>query len=185
MSPSPFVHAFPHTNGEFGVSSLDLGWNRLRVKISCDRPSSGGFSAKSIPLYPISPWSSGFCPPHCYQASSALSHQYYPWICHPLHPHRFGISLSARFYDILGNYKYQYRRASLGKMHHLPICRPASHRFDSPDIRSRIVTTARPSPQRHIAGSLFATYTGSASCFLRRFHLWKLPLPCWRDPSVR
>ena len=36
-----------------------------------------------------------------------------------------------------------------------------------PDIRSRSLTPARPSPQRHIAGSLFATYTNSASCFLR------------------
>jgi hypothetical protein len=35
------------------------------------------------------------------------------------------------------------------------------------------------------AGSLFATYMGSASCFLRTPHFWKLPLPCWRGPSVR
>ena len=35
-----------------------------------------------------------------------------------------------------------------------------------PDIRSRLFLSARPSPQHHIAGSLFATYTGSTSCFL-------------------
>jgi hypothetical protein len=153
--------------------------------VVCDRPSNGGFSAKGILHMPIPPRSSGFYPPLCYQASSALSHQYYSWICHPLHPRRFGVSLSVRFYDILGNLKHQCRRASLGKTHHLPISRPASHRLDSPDIRPRLATTARPSPQRHIAGSLFATYMGSASCFLQTLHFWKLPLPCWRGPSVR
>ena len=36
-----------------------------------------------------------------------------------------------------------------------------------PDIRPHLVTSARPSPQCHLAGSLFATYTGSTSCFLQ------------------
>jgi hypothetical protein len=156
--------------------------------VVCDRPSNGGFSAKGILHMLISPRSSGFYPlPTCrdYQASSALSHQYYSWICHPLHPRRFGVSLSVRFYDALGNLRHQCRRASLGKTHHLPISRPASHRFDSPDTRPRLATTARPSHQRHIAGSLFATYMGSASCFLQTPHFWRPPLPCWRGPSVR
>jgi len=96
-----------------------------------------------------------------------------------------GIALAVRFYGIHGNSRSQHRRVSLGKTHYLPISRPASHRFDSPDIGPRLVTAARPSPQRHIAGSLFATYTGSTSCFLRTPHFWKLPLPCWRCPSVR
>ena len=39
------------------------------------------------------------------------------------------------------------------------ICRPASLWGGSPDIRSRLVTSARPPPHSHIAGSLFATYT--------------------------
>lgn len=34
--------------------------------------------------------SSGFSPPLCYQASQALSPQYYPQICHPLLPPRLG-----------------------------------------------------------------------------------------------
>lgn len=39
-----------------------------------------------------------------------------------------------------------------------------------PDIRSRSHTPARPPPQRHIAGSLFVTYPGSASYFLQTRH---------------
>ncbi len=47
----------------------------------------------------------------------------------------------------------------------------------SPDIRSRSSMSARPSPQRHIAGSLFATYLGSTSYFLRTPHFWQCPCP--------
>ena len=130
-------------------------------------------------------WSSEFYPPHRYRASSALNHQYNPWICHPLTPHRFGFSLSVRFSNVSRSFYRQIRRASLGKTHHLPISRPASLRFGSPDIRACSATPARPPPRCHIAGSLFATYMGSASCFLRTPHFWKLPLPCWRCPSVR
>ena len=137
--------------------------------VVCDRLSNSGFSAKGILHMLISSRSSGCYPlPTCrdYQTSSALSHQYYPWICHPLHPRRFGVSLSVRFYDVLGNLRHQCRRASLGKTHHLPISRPTSQRLGSPDIRSRSATPARPPPHCHIVGSLFATYMGSASCFL-------------------
>jgi len=42
----------------------------------------------------------------------------------------------------------------------------------SPDIRSCSFMPARPSPQRHIAGLLFATYPGSTSYFLRTPHHW-------------
>ena len=69
----------------------------------------------------------------------------------------------------------QDRRVSLGKTHHLPISRPASCRFSSPDIRPRLVTSARPPPQHHLAGSLFATYTGSASGFLQTPRLRQCP----------
>ena len=93
--------------------------------------------------------------------------------------------LSVRFYGTSGNNRYQHRKASLGKTHILSISSPTSLRFGSPDIRPRSVTPARPPPRCHIVGSLFATYTGSASCFLRTPHFWKLPLPCWRGPSVR
>jgi hypothetical protein len=58
-------------------------------------------------------------------------------------------------------------RASPGKTHHLSISRPTSPWFSSPDIRSCLPTRARPPPHGHLAGSLFATYMDSASCFLR------------------
>jgi len=90
-----------------------------------------------------------------------------------------------RFSKICCSIQFQARRASLGKTHHLPISRPTSLRFGSPDIRPCSLTPARPPPRCHIVGSLFATYTGSASCFLQTAHFWNLPLPCWRCPSVR
>ena len=93
----------------------------------------------------------------------------------PSVPTRFGVSSSIRFSVVSGNLRRQDRRASLGKTHHLPASRPASCRFNSPDIRPHLVTSARPPPQHHIAGSLFATYPGSASCFLQTSHLWQCP----------
>ena len=94
-------------------------------------------------------------------------------------PSRFGFMRSLATYN-----------PSTGGLHwvrhtDLPVSRPTSQRFSSPDIRTRLVTTARPLPLCHLVGSLFATYTGSASCFLQTPHFWKLPLPCWRYPSVR
>jgi hypothetical protein len=85
----------------------------------------------------------------------------------------------------LWQHRRQDRRASPGKTHHLPICRPAPCQVGSPDIRPRLVTSARPPSQHHLAGSLFATYTGSASCFLQTSRFPEMPLPCWRRPSVR
>ena len=109
-----------------------------------------------------------------------LGPTHYPIIHYPLCTlPRFGFALSVRFYDTPSNFIYHCRRAFLGKTHHLPISRPTSQRFGSPDIRPRSVTPARPPPRCHIVGSLFATYMGSASCFLRTPHFWKLPLPCW------
>jgi hypothetical protein len=96
-----------------------------------------------------------------------------------------GSPYRARSSNVHCSLQRQARRASLGKTHHLPISRPTSLRFGPPDIRSRSLTPARPPPRCHIVGSLFATYMGSASCFLRTAHFWNLPLPCWRCPSVR
>jgi hypothetical protein len=70
-----------------------------------------------------------------------------------------------------GSFRCQSSRASLGKTYRLPRYRPASHRFGLPDIRPRLATSAQPPPQRHIAGSLFATYPGSTSYFLQTRHL--------------
>ena len=94
-------------------------------------------------------------------------------------PSRFSFMRSLTTYDPSTGGLHWVRHTSL------PVSRPTSQRFGSPDIRTRLVTTARPLPLCHIVGSLFATYTGSASCFLRTPHFWKLPLPCWRYPSVR
>jgi len=102
--------------------------------------------------------SSGFSPPHCYQASQAPNHQYYPWICHPLSPPRSGATSSVQFSSAFGRPWRQDRRASLGKAYDLPTYRPATHRFDMPDIGPRLFASARPSPRCHLAGSLFATY---------------------------
>ncbi len=103
----------------------------------------------------------------------------------PSVPPRFGFASSSQFSIVYGNLQRQSSRASLGKTHHLPLSRPASCQFGSPDIRSRLVTSARPPPQHHLAGSLVATYTGSASCFLQTPYFLGMPLPCWRCPSVR
>ena len=93
----------------------------------------------------------------------------------PSAPPRFGVSSSSRFAVVSGNLQQQDRRASLGKTHHLPISRPASCQVSAPDIRPRLVTSARPPPQHHLAGSLCATYMGSASCFLPTSRFWRCP----------
>ena len=81
-----------------------------------------------------------------------------------------------RFYGARGNFVLQDRSASRGKTRHLTVSRPASARFGSrPDIGTRSAMPARPPPRTHLAGSLFATYTGSASCFLQTYHLWQCP----------
>jgi hypothetical protein len=82
-----------------------------------------------------------------------------------------GSPLRLRFYG----FSRQCRRASPGKTHHLSISRPASLWFGSPDIRSCPPMQARPPPHCHLAGSLFATYTDSASCFLQAPRFRKYP----------
>jgi hypothetical protein len=44
-----------------------------------------------------------------------------------------------------------------------------------PNIGTRFFKTARPVLDRHLAGSLFAAYTGSASCFLRTSRFRQCP----------
>jgi hypothetical protein len=122
-----------------------------------------------------SSWSSGFSPPRCYQRFIGPESLVLSVNLPPSAPPRFGVSSSSRFAVVAGNRRRQDRRASLGKTHHLPISRPASCQVSAPDIRPRLVTSARPPPQHHLAGSLFATYTGSASCFLPTPHCWRCP----------
>jgi hypothetical protein len=87
-----------------------------------------------------------------------------------------GSPFPGRFYGARGNFVLQSSSASRGKAHHLLVSRPASACFGLwSDIGTRSAVSARPPPHTHIAGSLFATYTSSASCFLRTSHLWKCP----------
>jgi hypothetical protein len=77
------------------------------------------------------------------------------------------------FYGARGNFVLQSRSASRGKTRHLSVSRPASVRFGfRSNIGTRSARSACPSTHTHLAGSLFATYTDSASCFLQTSHLW-------------
>jgi hypothetical protein len=61
--------------------------------------------------------SSGFYPPLCYQASQALSPQYYTQICHPLSIPQLGsLPSRVRFMTPPGTYRSQNRRSSPGKI---------------------------------------------------------------------
>ena len=122
--------------------------------------------------------SSGFSPPHCFQASQALSPQYCTQICHPLSLSQSG-SLPSRVRFMTPPRNFGVRTGGFPRVrsHRLPISRPTSPRFGSPDIRTRSATPARPPPRSHLVGSLFATYMGSASCFLQTPHLWVCPCP--------
>ena len=185
VSLSPLVRNFPKPRDVSGFSDLDLCLYRLRERIYRTAVFCNGFSSRSILTITVPCRSSGFYPPRCYQASPALSPQYFLRICHPLHPAPLRDLLRGLVLWRHSSLQRQCRRASPGKTHRLPVSRPTSQRFGSPDIRARLVTSARPPCRCHIVGSLFATYTGSASCFLQTSHFWIMPLPCWRGPSVR
>ena len=71
-------HLSSTTSHESTDAVNSSGSDLLKRLVSCVLTvASGGFSA--FPFLPllISPRSSGFYPPRCYQASSALSPQYY------------------------------------------------------------------------------------------------------------
>ncbi len=142
---------------------LDSSWSSL-LPLVCVFPQSN--DATELP--PLSAESSGFSPPHCYQASLALSPQYYTQICRPLSLPRLG-SLPTRLSFMPPPETIGDRTGELPRVrpHRLPISRPTSPRFGSPDIRTRSGTPARPPPRSHPVGSLSATYMGSASCFLQ------------------
>ncbi len=155
LSPSLLVHGFPYPSDDTGTSRFCF----LIVRV---------LSSTLLP---------GFIGPE----SSVLSVNLPPSDPYPLRD----LLNRVQFSNVYCSFQRQVRRASLGKTHHLPISRPTSLRFGPPDIRPRSLTPARPPPRCHIVGSLFATYMGSASCFLRTAHFWNLPLPCRHCPSVR
>ena len=134
--------------------------------------ASGGFSALSLLLLPILSQvvrvlSSALLPGFFGPESSVLSVNLPP----SAPSAASGSPLRLRFYGL----RCQCRRASPGKTHHLSISRPASLWFGSPDIRPCPPMRARPPPHGHLAGSLFATYTDSASCFLQAPRFRKYP----------
>jgi hypothetical protein len=145
---------------------------QLRISVA-----SGGFVEPkwSYPsLFQVTPFlfvpqSSGFYPPHCYQVSLALSHWH---IRESLTLFSFdtrGSPLMSQFYGPIGTFCDQISRVSRGKTHHLPISRPTSVCFGccASDFGTRSAMSARPPPHTHLVGLLFATYTGSTSCFLQ------------------
>jgi len=155
LSPSLLVHGFPCPSDATKASRLHF----LIVRVLSSTP---------LP---------GFTGPE----SSVLSVNLPPSGPYPLRDLLIGIGF------LTPSAAFNFRPGGLPWVRHStsPIYRPTSLRFGSPDIRPRSPTPARPPPRCHIVGSLFATYTGSASCFLQTAHFWNLPLPCWRCPSVR
>jgi hypothetical protein len=147
--------------------------------------ASGGFSVQDRPSFTsflvLGVFSSTLLPGFIGPESSVLPVDLPPSAPCPASgsPSRFGFMRSSATSDPSTGGLHWVRHTSL------PVSRPTSQRFRSPDIRTRLVTPARPLPLCHLVGSLFATYTGSASCFLQTPHFWKLPLPCWLRPSVR
>jgi hypothetical protein len=161
---SPLVHGFPCPIRRLWNIRV---WSLLRPKppVSCVLTvASDGFSAlQSLPSYDPFPvirvLSSTLLPGFFGPESSVL-----PVNLPPSAPSAAsGSPPRLQFYGLYCHCS----RASLGKTHHLSISRPASPWFGSPDIRPRLPTRARPPPHSHIAGSLFATYMDSASCFLQ------------------
>jgi hypothetical protein len=124
VSLSPLVRNFPKPRDVSGFSDLDLCLYRLRERIYRTAVFCNGFSSRSILTITVPCRSSGFYPPRCYQASSALSPQYFLRICHPLHPAPLRDLLRGSVLWRHSSLQRQCRRASPGKTHRLPVSRP-------------------------------------------------------------
>ena len=185
LSSSPLVRDFPHPSQRSGCLGFPGPRRAHRIKCVINRPQASGslFSEARRSLFPSR---RGFL-------LHAVTRLHWPRVISttrgsatlcPLTVQ--GPPLPARFYGARGNFVLQDRSASRGKTHHLLVSRPASACFGfRSDIGTRSNTPARPPPHTHIAGSLFATYTSSASCFLQTSHLWKCPCLVGCRPSVR
>ena len=126
-------------------------------------------SSYSVALWVRKVFSSTLLPGFSGLASSVLHADLPPSAPYPLRLYRL-----IRFGFLLPIGNVSWSRAGgfpWVRLYNLPTYRPPAYRFDSPDIGSRLFTTARSSPRSHLGGSLFATYAGSTSCFLstRRF----------------
>ncbi len=159
------------------ITTIGLPRLRLRSGIRCVLTvASGGFSVEDRSSFfssflVLRVLSSALLPGFIGPDSSVLLANLPPSVPIPASgsPSRFGFIGSSATSDPSTGGLHWVRHTSL------PVSRPTSQRFASPDIRTRLVTTARPRPLCHIVGSLSATYTGSASCFLQTPHFWNCP----------
>jgi hypothetical protein len=155
-SRSLLVHGFPCTTGAHGASEILLPV--LKVLPSTLLPGFFGLESSVLPVN---------LPPSDPLTASCS-------------PYRLGFLTSPAAFDAGSGGLHRVRRSTSPY--------PVQLRFGPPDIRPHSPMPPRPPPPRcHIvppkAG--FATYIGSASCFLQTAHFWCLPLPRWRYPSVR
>jgi hypothetical protein len=140
---------------------------------------NGGFSASCFVHTCLrTSRSPRFYPPHCYQCFTGLGSSVHPCESVTLFSQRasgspnrsgFMVPMAATSIRSVG-LPWVRRTAS-------PVYRPAPYRFVSLrppwlslDIGTRLLKSARSTPLYHIAGLLFATYTGSTSCFLPTRH---------------
>ena len=143
-------------------------------------------SSDATELPPPLAGSSGFSPPLCYQASLALSPQYYTQICHPLPLSLLGsLPSRVRFMAPAGNDRGQGRRTSPGKIAPPPHISSSftSVRFTGhQDSLTYACSSSSPLPF-----SWFAVRYVHGFCLMLPSDTPSLdmPLPCWRCPSVR
>lgn len=131
--------------------------------------------------------SPGFSPPRCYQRisgprSSVLLVHLPPFPA----ASPWGLLCELVWILLVGNWQLiQGVGLPQVRSHCLTVCRPASPQIGKSQIsglaHSRLLV---PPPQGHIAGTLFATYTVSTSCFLQTPGCPRMLLPCWRSSSV-
>ena len=115
-------------------------------------------SSYSVALWVRKVFSSTLLPGFSGLASSVLHADLPPSAPYPLRLYRL---IRFGFFFLLPIGNVSWSRAGgfpWVRLYNLPTYRPPAYRFDSPDIGSRLFTTARSSPRSHIGGSLFATY---------------------------
>ena len=177
MQP-PFVRNLPYRSDALSYSRASL-WPSDEARMCVNHHKWWVLRSCLSHSFLRSSRSPRFSPPHCYQCFSGLGSSVHPCESVAL----FSLSASgspshSSFITPISSSRCQIGRASLGKVYCLPIYRPAAQRFVfcsavlgfCLDIGTRLLTSARSTPLYHIAGSLFATYTGTISCFLPTRH---------------
>ena len=174
-SPSGLLALSPSTLSRLSLvvtPYLSSASSHSRVTLlNCPRPLAG---------------SSGFSPPHCRQASQALSPQYYTQICRPLPLSQLGFLPSrVRFMAPSGNNRDHDRRTSPGKIApppHIPSSFTSVRSTGYQDSLWYACSSSSPLPfswfaVRYVHGFCLILPPDSPSL--------GMPLPCWRCPSVR